>query len=608
MKYVKGRLMNNKGIVKYIEHYMHKDISKGAVMLTGSWGIGKSHFIQNELIPEIQKDEDKKCVCVSLYGLKTISEISKSIYFELRTKKFKKDSEAVTAGIMAAKTVFRGVTSFFGVDLKASDDEMKELYESIDLKNKLIILEDIERCQIGILDLLGYVNSLVEQDGIKVLLVSNENEFLKYENVEAEEINSTTKKKEKIMLRRPTEETTQYLRVKEKTVNDTILYEGDFVKAIKAIIKNYKNRYLNKFLMKPAVENIYSIMRLCSCFNLRSFIYACQKTVDIYDEIPKKYLKNEDFLQAIFYGNIFFILRIKSGKQLMWGKETLFSIDLGSNVTPLFKFCYDYIAKQIMDFSKLDETYNAFIEKNTYDKHKSNGDKDIEIICNYHIHSESEVKSAVKNITERLSNPDDISFYMYGTIAVYLILIKHYLQVDIENAKERLVSNLIGRGNKLQLEYIFRTVMGDDNSEDIINEYQTLRKEMSNALRQGMLDIPNFDYLPEQIELFGDYVRKNEGHFHINEAFARDLDIDKMADMFSMCSLKQKDDIRGIFWKVYRTSNIGQFLGADLDNIQKLKSLIQEKSEKCTGDKVEKLQYKYFINNLSSIEDKLSIR
>lgn len=30
---VKGRLMNNKGIVKYIEHYMHKDISKGAVML-----------------------------------------------------------------------------------------------------------------------------------------------------------------------------------------------------------------------------------------------------------------------------------------------------------------------------------------------------------------------------------------------------------------------------------------------------------------------------------------------------------------------------------------------------------------------------------------------
>ena len=55
---------------------------------------------------------------------------------------------------------------------------MKELYESVDFSGKLIILEDLERTNIGILKLLGYVNNLVEQDGVKVLLVANEEEII----------------------------------------------------------------------------------------------------------------------------------------------------------------------------------------------------------------------------------------------------------------------------------------------------------------------------------------------------------------------------------------------------------------------------------------------
>ena len=72
---------------QYILHYLKEDKTHSAIMLTGEWGTGKSHYIQNELVPYIQKN-NSNCITVSLYGLESTAEISKSIYLELRTDKF----------------------------------------------------------------------------------------------------------------------------------------------------------------------------------------------------------------------------------------------------------------------------------------------------------------------------------------------------------------------------------------------------------------------------------------------------------------------------------------------------------------------------------------
>lgn len=65
-----------------------------------------------------------------------------------------------------------------------SDKDLEKLYTSINLNDKLIVLEDLERSGIDIIEIMGYVNNLVEQDGVKVLLVANENEIIKYEDKE----------------------------------------------------------------------------------------------------------------------------------------------------------------------------------------------------------------------------------------------------------------------------------------------------------------------------------------------------------------------------------------------------------------------------------------
>ena len=78
-------------------------------------------------------------------------------------------------------TIFKGLTEKIGINFDISDKDLKKLYSSIDLSGKLIILEDLERSGIDVLEVLGYVSNLVEQDSIRVLLVANEEEIKKYE-------------------------------------------------------------------------------------------------------------------------------------------------------------------------------------------------------------------------------------------------------------------------------------------------------------------------------------------------------------------------------------------------------------------------------------------
>lgn len=598
---------------QYILHYMTEDKTKSAIMLTAPWGTGKSYYIQNELKPFLEKEENGniKCLTVSLYGLKSLYEVSKALYLESRFGFLNKYSQIVTKGKFAVTTLLKGVTGYFGVDLSHTDKEMQELFESVDLLGKLIILEDLERSGIDILEVLGYVNNLVEQDGVKVLLVANEDEIIQYkpieeENSEKQEIVELIDRLSDHKNRQFTDNTITYLKVKEKTVSDTIQFEQDYLTAIKDIIQIFDNTTLNKFSDSESVDTILTIMKTCKTSNLRSFIYSCQKAVDIFNKIDGKYMSNDDFIKAIFYGLLYFVLKQKTGNTDKWGQEKYFSIELGDESAPLFKFCYDYIVYQVEDFSEIEEAYEAYLELVTYDRHKSVGDNDIVVLETYYIQAEKDIKTALDSIAKRLEKPDDISFYEYGTIAVYAIIVKGILGYDIEKIENLLVNNLKGRGAKLQLEQIFRTTLSYECTPQEKEEYILLRKRMAESLKIGDSVIPNFNYLPEQISAFSDYVNENDGKFHKQNSFASSLDIPKLAEMFKKSTAKQKQEIRRVFLGIYRSGNIGDFLSNDKESIVQLLKIVEEDRLGDVGDKIQQLQYDWFIENLKEIETKLS--
>lgn len=593
--------MNNEELNKYIKHYLEKDQSKSAIMLTGAWGIGKSYYIQNELIPFLQ-EEHCKCVAVSLYGLKTLSDISKSIYLELRVKPLKSNSEFATTGKLIAKTLAKGIISHFGVDLKSTEEEMQTLYESIDLSQTLIILEDVERSQIDILDLLGYVNSLVEQDGVKVLLVANENEMIQYEPIVISDgkatqtgtlynINSNSKY---------TVKTQKYLLFKEKTISDTIQFEGDIEHAILQIVSSFNNSTLNLFANLTSAQDIYWIMATCNQYNLRSFIFACQKSVDIFDQIEDDY--EENFLKCIFFGIIYFSLRFKAESTIRWDRSENYSIELGDKTYPLFKFCFEYIQQQKFDIAEVPAAADAFKQKQILDK-KDENDPLLQILFKYFLHTQKEVEQAVKKISTRLQDPDDISIYNYDQIAMCLIIVEHVLNLNIEKEKSSLVNNLKNRGKSLKVEELFRSTIRND-CEPYREEFEELKAKMIDVLKKGSQIIPEFDYLPAQTDIFYDYITKHSSDILITRQFATILNIPKLTQMFAACTPAQKQKIRMAFMEMYRYGNVKEFLANDAPAIEQLKNYIEIDMENQT-DKIQRLQYEWFAEALDAILKRL---
>lgn len=611
---------------QYILHYLTEDKTKSAIMLTGPWGTGKSYYIQNELQPFLEKKENggHSCVIVSLYGLKDTAEISKSIYLGTRMKFLTVASEKSTTVTFAGETIIKGIAGAFGVDLSVSERSLKRLYASVNLTGKLVVLEDLERSGIDILEVLGYVNNLVEQDGVKVLLVANEEEIIKYElgnkvigRRKKEEIEEEIEEEKRlheafdvpfenkgeIVQCRLSED---YLRLKEKTISDTIEFEEDYQTAIREIVQMFDNETLNKFSTIESIKDILDIMLHCQSYNLRSFIFACQKTNDIFSSLDEKYLSDENFVQAVFIGILSFVLKQKNGNAHTWGNEKYFSAVLGHEKAPLFKFCYDYIMRQITEFEDIEGAYQAYSELVLYDKNRSNNDNDIITLQTYYVRTDSDVLDAINNIERRLEVPEDISFYQYGTIAVYAIIIKGILGCDIDTIKRRLVANLEGQGNKLELEQIFRTIIGTDCTTKQKEEYESLRKEMARSLKKGDKIIPNFDYQPEQSKDFYDYAITNEGKFHTQESFAAQFDMKRLSEMFRNSTAEQKQQIRGVFVGMYRIGNIKSFLANDRESIVQLLEFIKADRSGDVGDRIQQLQYDWFIKNLEEIKRKLS--
>lgn len=64
------------GIFNYLEM-----LNTGALLVTGSWGCGKSYYFENTLFSEL-REEGYKPVRVSLFGMSSLNDLSKNIVCE----------------------------------------------------------------------------------------------------------------------------------------------------------------------------------------------------------------------------------------------------------------------------------------------------------------------------------------------------------------------------------------------------------------------------------------------------------------------------------------------------------------------------------------------
>ena len=591
--------MTNSELNEYILHYLKEDRTKSAIMLTADWGTGKSYYIQNELIPFLGKEENGSysCVVVSLYGLKSVEEISKSLYLESRMKFLPKGSEGFETGKFAVKTVVKGITSFLGVDLSKIEEELQDLYQSVDLSGKLIILEDIERSGINILEVLGYINNLVEQDEVKVLLVANEDEILKYHDSKPDKNGRTHKI--------PDENTAIYLETKEKTVSDTISYFGDINTAISNLILSFNNEMLNKFTVEDQINDIVTMMMLRENLNLRTFLFACQKISDIYSKLG---VIDDETARTIFFSVLSLAMQIKSGYFPNWEGSDSISTKLGFGNFPLYRFCYDYIRWQEFDVNKVQEALEAHKKLKLYDPHgESIYDEDLRTVFDYYEHSEEEVLTALKSVESRLDNSEDIPIYCYNKLAYSLVVCHTILEFDYDSCKSKMISNMQQHGKEIDSDLLFlnRFEFEDEiEKREFIDFSQTLRDAVGVSTHTAF----DFSYKPEDIHSFYVYVTKNEAKVTAGHAFISKFKLDRLVDMIFVCNPNQLHDWRGVLWAVYRNSTKADFLETDRLFIEELINKLSSKlSEGKSGmDRIVLFQMDLLVKNLQKFIEQLS--
>lgn len=584
----------------FIKNYIENDKTGRAIMLKSDWETGKSYYIKNTLKPFLESMDggNHGCVIISLYGLTDIVDISKSIYVDLRTVGKTNHTEVKSTGKavfkIIGKTIFNGLINKIGFDIGSVQDiNFQEIYESINLDGKLIIFDDFERSEINKVELLGYINSLCEQDGVKVMIVANESELIKIK----EESNKEPQNK------CYTSETYFYLRAKEKTIGDTINFFCNYNTAIKSIIELFDDPDLNQFSKHSIVDEIADVYYNGYLYNnLRAFLQACQKSSDIFRYIRENRISiSNEIKSIIFYGLMGFTNRITKGKIPDFPRNQYISGDLGfSHEYPLFKFCYDYVVYQKLNESEICKANKIYSKYFLNGKWSSGKDKDLLIIRTCFQRTENEILKAIENIKIKL-NDDNIPYYDYGVLINYLIYIYYEMKIEFElqEIKEKCIINIKGKGDAVLFEELFSSELSLGN-EKAISEFDSFKKwiketlNLNNKLESFSYDIHDVDKLCndmkkvtlEELKIYG---------------YAQKIDAEKFGSLIKRCPSMDIDKIRLEFLHLYNKVDRNAINSEDiiaLKNIHKQVKLLKSYEN---FDKVQKHQISMFADFLNQL-------
>jgi hypothetical protein len=266
--------MNKSNIENVIEQYLTMTTNY-AVLVNGKRGMGKTYLVKNQVADLIKNtatlhdvSSNYKFLYISLYGLKSIDEVYSLMALELYPviKKMTQSKE-VKLGIGIAKILTRGLLNLNG--LGGFDEYMKDIQETgknlLDAKGFVFVFDDLDRknSDLDINSLIGFVNSLVEHDNNKVILIADS------EIIDDE----------------------RYREVKEKTIGVVIDYVSDFSEIFDQIASGYEKRGFKRFhsFLQNFKEELTSPFKNKKNFNLRILIFLLEHIFvvfgDVYDDL-----------------------------------------------------------------------------------------------------------------------------------------------------------------------------------------------------------------------------------------------------------------------------------------------------------------------------------
>lgn len=296
----------NQHVEEYLNAYREMADVDFAVMITGPWGCGKTHFITEYLDEHCATGDEKEYLYISLNGVARTADIDMALFQAAHPVLGSK--LAVTAGKIFKASLKAGLK----IDLDVNNDGTADGDVSVDplaglslakfklsTKGKLLVFDDLERCLLKPEEVLGYINAFVENKEAKVLVIGDEKLF----GITSPNAHKKDDTSEKVVEPNGQEGMAKYWMIKEKVVGktfrlterveeifDALMSEDIFPQTYELIVRN-KDAVIRMFQNVSKDTGKYNYRALKHCF--RDFEY-------FYLSIDSSFHVSEDFLNDLF--------------------------------------------------------------------------------------------------------------------------------------------------------------------------------------------------------------------------------------------------------------------------------------------------------------------
>ena len=262
----------NQHVREYLTYYIGlQRRPRYAVMLSGRWGVGKTHQVK-KVLKELQSYSGgtvtKPYVLVSLYGLKSPEEIDDAMVAALHPWG---DNDGVRIATSVAKALLKHKTGWELPKVKSSDLINR-------MSTDVFVFDDLERCGMPVTDTFGYINQLVERDGCKVIVLANQDEI---------------------------KDQAEYLRGKEKLIGKTLEVEPDFDAAFSDFLTDITDQETRTFYQNLP-EEIRDVYDQSALKNLRILQQTMWDFERVYKALDQEHRSNDNAMRHLL--RLFFAL------------------------------------------------------------------------------------------------------------------------------------------------------------------------------------------------------------------------------------------------------------------------------------------------------------
>lgn len=658
----KQRILTDDEIIDVLINYVDEDLYNYAVMIDGEWGCGKTYFIQERLCSKLEAHEKEKSnhcekyrvrrvVYLSLYGVKAVEEVSKQLLMESFLAKtgaakgmLKKGSELVGSMLPVLFDVMKNK----GLELDPNNVS-EAAGKFISIKDSILIFDDLERCDCPINEILGYINTFVEHEGMKVIIVANQKEIgkstylanqeLKYlvaahKNIVFEEESKQNKilkqygaesKKEdvakpvninvvKSRIDKLFGENELYERVKEKLVGITIYYYPALQSVFRVLVDNESIDLKLQGLLLGKCSFFEEYMVNEEHLNLRTFQFFLSKMSMLYETIGKLDGEGQEaFLNYIIQYCFKICVCYKkgildydwSGTEEYKFKHIGISDLFGNNLA--FRFVDDFVVKNILNEDNVKKMFQVYVDEYVK-KHNEEIEAFRELEVKWFLSTDEEVEMKIKEIIEALDE-DKYDVNKYARIISLLIDLEDagFPKENLEDAIFKMKINIKKLTYHIYLDSGYCSNSNDEKKEKLRRIIQELQNEIDNRFQKQVSESIGQYFIEEEgwAEKLMDYVSRNKQEIRNKSGFLSQMDINVLTQKIKKAKAYDVHALRACILELYVRNSIGPALEEDSERVNKLLESIQEfdLSDEGQFDRIRKMQISYLIENLKKVKE-----